>query len=106
LALHFALQHPEACDRLALVGTTPCGRTRPMLVPTLRSLGPVRTARAVALGVRFLVAWSWRGESPRRTVAMYAPMSVTQEARPELRARVAAAHPDLPVDNDNSAALM
>jgi pimeloyl-ACP methyl ester carboxylesterase len=37
---------------------------------------------------------------------MYAPMSVTQEARPELRALVARAHPELPVQNHNAPHLM
>ena len=37
---------------------------------------------------------------------MNAPMNVTQEARPELRSRVAHAHPELPVASDNSADLM
>ena len=58
------------------------------------------------MAARFLALWSWRPQSPERTKAMYAPMGVTQEARPELRAKVAAAHPELPVDNDNSPHLM
>ena len=37
---------------------------------------------------------------------MYAPMSVTQEPRRELRAKIAAAHPEVPVDNDNADHLL
>jgi len=33
-------------------------------------------------------------------------MAVTQEARRELRAKVTAAHPEVPVDNDNAAQLL
>lgn len=106
VALQFALRHADACERLALVGTTPCGAAGPMAVPVVRALGPLRTARALTLAVRFLVLWSWRRPSPARTNAMYAPMSVTQEARRDLRPTVAAAHPELPVENDNSPHLM
>jgi pimeloyl-ACP methyl ester carboxylesterase len=106
LALEFALRHPEPCSRLALVGTTPCGAGRPMAIPVVRALGPLRAAKAVMMAARFLGLWSWRPQSNARTRAMYAPMGVTQEARPELRAQVAAAHPELPVDNDNSPYLM
>ena len=90
VALHFALRHSDSCTRLALVGTTPCGASRPMAIPVLRALGPLRTAKAAALGLRFVALWSWRRPSRERSVAMWAPMSVTQEARPELRAKVAA----------------
>jgi pimeloyl-ACP methyl ester carboxylesterase len=106
VALQYVLRHPDSCERLALVGTTPCGATLPMAIPVLRALGPARTAKALAMAVRFVAWWSWRTDSPQRTAAMYAPMSVTQEPRPALRAIVAAAHPELPVDNDNSAHLM
>lgn len=56
--------------------------------------------------LRFLVLWSWRKSSKEKTEALYAPMSVTQEPRRELRAKVKAAHPEVPVDNDNSERLM
>jgi pimeloyl-ACP methyl ester carboxylesterase len=105
VALHFALRHPDACRRLALVSVTPCGAAKPMALPTLRALGATRTLKALLAGIEFVVLWSWRKPSARRTQAMYAPMSVTQEARPELRAMVAAAHPELPVDNDNAPTL-
>lgn len=106
VALQYALRHPEACRRLALVATTPCGAARPMAIPVLRALGPLRTAKALAMAFRFLLLWSWRSKSTARTTAMYAPMSVTQEPRLELRATVAAAHPELPVDNENAPHLM
>jgi pimeloyl-ACP methyl ester carboxylesterase len=57
------------------------------------------------LALWFLVAWSWRAASTKRTAAMYAPTDVTQEARPERRQMVAKAHPWLPVWNDNATAL-
>ncbi len=106
VALHYALRHADRCDRLALVGTTPCGNAKTMAIPVLRALGPLRTAKVLLVGVRFAALWSWRSPSPPRTRAMYAVAGVTQEAKPELRARVAAAHPELPVDNDNAPHLM
>jgi pimeloyl-ACP methyl ester carboxylesterase len=106
VALQLALRHPDACRRLALVGVTPCGAPKPMALPTLRALGVLRTVKALAAAAWFVVAWSWRTPSARRTAAMYAPMSVTQEPRPALRAMVASAHPEVPVDNDGSEQLM
>lgn len=106
LALEYALRHPSTCGRLALVGTTPCGAARPMALPVLRALGPLRTAKALLIAARFLALWSWRTPSAPRTTAMYAPMGVTQEPRPDLRALVASAHPELPVANDNAPHLM
>jgi pimeloyl-ACP methyl ester carboxylesterase len=58
-----------------------------------------------ALALWFLVAWSWRAASTKKTAAMYAPTDVTQEARPERRQMVAKTHPLLPVSNDNVIAL-
>lgn len=106
VALQYALRHPHACHRLALVGTTPCGAAGPMAVPVLRALGPLRTGKALAMALRFVALWSWRPESAARTTAMYAPMAVTQEPRRELRATVAAAHPELPAENDKAPHLM
>jgi pimeloyl-ACP methyl ester carboxylesterase len=106
VAMQFAVRHPEAAERVALVGTTPCGAARPMAIPVLRALGPLRTAKAISMAVRFLILWSWRRASAGRTRAMYAPMAVTQEARRELRAKVATAHPELPIANDNAPHLM
>jgi pimeloyl-ACP methyl ester carboxylesterase len=106
VALQFADRHASACAQLALVGVTPCGAARPMALPTLRALGPARTLKALLVAMRFLLWWSWRPPSKHRTEAMYAPMSVTQQPRPELRAMVASAHPEVPVDNDNSHSLM
>jgi pimeloyl-ACP methyl ester carboxylesterase len=106
IALEFVRRHPEACSRLALVGVTPCGATGPMALPTLRALGLARTIRGLGMALRFVVLWSWRKPSKEKTEALYAPMSVTQEPRRALRAVVKAAHPEVPVDNDNSERLM
>ena len=106
VALEFALRHPDHCDRLTLVGTTPCGVARTMAIPTVRALGVRRSLKAAAVGVWFRCVWSWRGSSSKRTDAMNGPMNVTQEARPELRGRVAAAHPERPAESDNAAELM
>jgi pimeloyl-ACP methyl ester carboxylesterase len=76
-----------------------------IVMPVIRELGVTRTARMVGLTLWFLGAWSWRSPSPRRTAALYAPTNVTQEPRPERRARVAEAHPELPVQNDNARPL-
>jgi len=105
VAVEYALRHPDACDRLALVGTTPCGKPGPMALPLLRALGPARTMKALAMAARFLVLWSWRRPSIEKVQASSAPMSVTQEARRELRAKVASERMP-PVDNDNGAHLM
>jgi len=105
MAVHYALRHPEACDRLALVGTTPCGKAAPMALPLLRALGPLRTMKAIAMAARFLVFWSWRRPSLEKMKAGSAPMSVTQEARRELRAKVAATRMPA-IENDNAAELM
>jgi len=106
VALNAVLEHPGGFDRLALVGTSPCDDPRAMVWPTLRALGPTRTLRALGLLARFGVVWSWRPASLERTNALYAPMRVTQEARRELRAKVAAALPEAPFDNDNAAHLL
>jgi proline iminopeptidase len=105
VALDFALRHPGACTRLVLAGVSPTMTPKSMVVPMVKELGVPRTARMVGLGVWFVVAWSWRQPSARRTAALYAPTDVTQEPRPERRALVAAAHPELPVQNDNAARL-
>jgi pimeloyl-ACP methyl ester carboxylesterase len=105
VALEFALRRPEACTRLVLVGVTPTMTPKSIVVPMVRELGFVRTVRMVCLALWFLAAWSWRTPGPQRTAALYAPTLVTQEPRPELRARVAAAHPELPAQNDNARRL-
>jgi pimeloyl-ACP methyl ester carboxylesterase len=105
MAVNYALRHPGACDRLALVGTTPCGKARPMAIPLLRALGPVRTMKALAMAVRFVLLWSWRRPSLAKMKAGSGPMSVTQEARRELRPKVASVRMPA-VENDNAAYLM
>ena len=104
IAMEFALRHASA-KSLILAGVTPCMSPTSTAAPMIRALGPRRTIRMSALALWFLVAWSWRAASTKRTAAMYAPTDVTQEARPERRQMVARAHPWLPVSNDNVAAL-
>jgi proline iminopeptidase len=104
VAIEFALRHGSA-KSLILAGVTPCLSPASNAVPVIRALGPRRTARMAILALWFLVAWSWRAESTKRTTAMYAPTDVTQEARSERRQMVAEAHPWAPVSNDNAAVL-
>ena len=104
VAIEFALRHASA-ESLILAGVSPCMSPASTAVPMIRALGPRRTARMAVLALWFLVAWSWRAASTKRTAAMYAPTDVTQEARPERRQMVAKAHPWLPVWNDNATAL-
>jgi pimeloyl-ACP methyl ester carboxylesterase len=66
----------------------------------------VRTAKGLAMALRYLALWSWRPASDARTTALYAPVAVTQEPRRKLRDVVAQAHPELPVENDNAPHLM
>ena len=73
VALEFALRHPDHCERLALVGTTPCGAARPMATPAIRALSIRGVSRPQRAGIWFLCAWSWRGSSsngPRRRDAV------------------------------------
>ncbi len=105
IALEFALRYPAACTRLVLAGVAPTMTPRSIALPMIRELGFIRTTRMVALAAWFLVAWSWRRPSARRTAALYAPTDVTQEPRAERRALVAASLPDLPVPNDNARPL-
>jgi proline iminopeptidase len=104
VAMEFALRHASA-KSLMLAGVTPSMAPASTAVPTIRALGPRRTARMAALALWFLIAWSWRAGSTRRTAAMYAPTDVTQEARRDRRQMVAEAHPWLPVSNDNATTL-
>ena len=104
IALNFAVRHPQSCARLALVGTTPTGSPQAIAWRTLTALGPARIGKVVVLLLRFLLLWSWRRPSARRTEAKYAFMAVTQEPRRELRALVAAAKSG-PIETDNSTHL-
>jgi proline iminopeptidase len=105
VALEFALRYPDACTRLVLAGVSPAMAPKAMAAPMLRELGFARTSRTVFLALWFVLAWSWRRPSARRTAALYAPSNVSQEPRPELADRIAKAHPELPVQNDNAPRL-
>jgi proline iminopeptidase len=104
VAMELALRHASA-KSVILAGVTPCMSPASTAVPVIRALGPRRTVRMAALALWFLVAWSWRAASTKRTAAMYAATDVTQEARRERRQMVAEAYPLLPVLNDNATAL-
>jgi pimeloyl-ACP methyl ester carboxylesterase len=104
VAMEFALRHASA-KSLTLAGVTPSMTPPSTAAPMMRALGIRRTIRMAALGLWFLVAWSWRAASTKKTMAAYAPTDVTQEARRERRQMVAEAHPWLPVSNDNATVL-
>ena len=101
IGLNYGLRHPEASAGMVLVGTTPTGKPGKIALPALRTLGPTRTAKALALAAWYLAAWSWRSESKERHAARYAAMAVTQEGIPAVRDKVKAAMAGLPVPNDN-----
>lgn len=101
VALNYALRHPDGCAKLVLVGTTPTGNPAKIALPALRALGPARTAKVLALAIRYLLAWSWRPESAARQKARYAIMATTQEGVPAVRKRVEEAMAGLPAPNDN-----
>jgi pimeloyl-ACP methyl ester carboxylesterase len=105
IGLHYGLRHPEACAGMVLVGTTPTGKPGKIAVPALQVLGPIRTAKVLALAAWYVAAWSWRSESKDKHTARYAAMAVTQEGLPAVRNKVKAALAGLPVPNDNVAQL-
>jgi proline iminopeptidase len=98
VALNFALRHPGACTRMALVATTPTFR---IVGAAMRALGPARSLKLLGYAARYLCFWSWRHESPRRQGARYAIVATTQEGVSAVRARVERANADLPIPNDN-----
>ena len=104
VAMEFALRHTST-KSLTLAGVTPCMSPVSTAALMIMALGVRRTVRIAALVLWFLVAWSWRAASTKRTAAIYAPTDVTQEARRERRQIVAKAHPWLPVSNDNATVL-
>lgn len=105
VALNWALRHPGHADALVLVGTTPTGRPGRLAGPTLRSLGAARLAKVIGRAAWYGLAWSWRPETRSRQTARYAIFATTQEGVGEGRRRVRSAFPELPVANDNIAAL-
>jgi proline iminopeptidase len=101
IGLNYALRHPEPCAGMVLVGATPTGNPARLSAPTLRALGPTRTAKVLAVAAWYGVAWSWRSESKEKQAARYAAMAVTQEGLPAVRGKVKAAMAGLPAPNDN-----
>ncbi len=101
VGLNYGLRHSEACAGLVLVGATPTGNPRKIVVPALRALGPARTTKALAVLAWYVTAWSWRSESKDKRSARYAVMDVIQEGKPAVRDRVRTANAGLPVPNDN-----
>jgi proline iminopeptidase len=100
IALNDALRHPQHCLGMVLVGTTPTMKPAKIVGPTLRALGPARTAKSLALASWYVIAWSWRRESRYKLAARYAATTVLQEGVPSVRARVRALSGP-PVINDN-----
>ena len=72
VALRYATRYPRPVERLALVSVAPCASARTLFWPTMRALGPERALRLLAGTVRYLLAWSWRRESPARREARWA----------------------------------
>jgi proline iminopeptidase len=103
VALAFALQFPDRCNRLILAGTWPTNVPRDMLPPTLRALGWARSAKMIGRACAWLVLDSWRHRSPDARRRLYAIWSTMQEGRPDIRAAEAERERrfHLPLDNDN-----
>jgi proline iminopeptidase len=102
VALNFALRHPDACKRMALISTTPTFR---IAGAAMWILGPVRGLKLLVRASWYLSCWSWRRESPKRRRARYSIIATTQEGVRAVRAQVKAANHDLPIQNDNVAYL-
>ena len=103
VALHYALRHPERCQRLVLISCSPSASMSRTAIPTLRALGPVRFVRMLGNATRYLVWWTWKPDSEAKTRARYSVMSVLQEGGREWRAEVAKR--EVLADNDNAPTL-
>jgi pimeloyl-ACP methyl ester carboxylesterase len=108
VALHYVTAHPDRVRRLVLVGVTPVARLGAMAGPTLRALGPARTAEAVGRGLWYLAAWSWRPASREKMRRANAVMATMQAPRRPLRRPLEERFErlGLPVANDNAGRLM
>lgn len=102
VAQRYALQSGRHLDALILVATTPCGSMKRLLVPTLRVLGPSRTARLIASATGYVVRWAWRPETAERRRARYRVWSLLQEGRPDRMKWVRAAERAAAMDNENA----
>jgi proline iminopeptidase len=103
IALAFALNFPDDCERLILAGTWPSNDVRKTLPATFRALGAARLAKMTGRGLAWVAVDSWRRESIERRRRLYAIWSTMQEGRPEVRAAEAAREVELglPLKNDN-----
>jgi pimeloyl-ACP methyl ester carboxylesterase len=103
VALAFALDFRQHCERLILAGTWPSSAPRQMLPSTLRALGAARIAKMIGRGCAWVALYSWRHNSPEARRRLYAIWSTMQEGRPEIREEEAARELrlGLPLDNDN-----
>lgn len=103
VALCCALRHPAAVRRLVLIDTSPSGTLSRMALPTVRALGPLRTAKVLARAVVYALWWSWRSESRERTLARFAIMGTMQEGARRFRSEVR--RREVLLDNDNAPEL-
>lgn len=103
VALAYALQFPDRCNRLILAGTWPTNVPREMLPPTLRALGPRRFAKLIGRACWWPIAYGWRHRSPEARRGAYGIWSTMQEGLPDIRSAEAARERrfGLPLDNDN-----
>jgi proline iminopeptidase len=100
VALEGGLRHPAAVRRLVLIDVAPSGRLARMALPTIRALGARRLFTVVGRGARYLSWWSWRKETPERTLARYSIMGAMQEGAPEHRAAIR--QREVLADNENA----
>jgi proline iminopeptidase len=107
VALTYALEHPDRCDRIILVGTFPTAVPRKMLPPTFHALGWARTTKMLTRAVWWVASQSWRPRSDERKRRLYAVWSTIQEGLAPVHAREVERERELglPLANDNVRAL-
>lgn len=85
VALSYALRHPQRCKALILIATSPTADLRRLALPILRTAGLGRILKVTARALRYLALWSWRSDSPERTLANFSIMATLQEGSPQTR---------------------
>lgn len=100
VALSCALRHPELVRRLVLIDGSPSGVMRRMALPTLQSLGLLRTFKVMGRALTYAIVWRGRPESEDRTLARFSIMGTMQEGAAEFRDEVR--RREVLADNDNA----